>query len=174
MFMTAFILSLLTFTNISYASPKTIYDGPMVPVESVDSLPTVEPIAEVALEEQAKIVVHNTVPSSQSSYRVGSVSSSGNTYDPGQCTWGVKQWRPDVPNGLGNANRWVGNAQALGMATGSTPRAGAVGQANKGMHVVLVLAVQGDQVLIREMNYDYVPFHERTILKPASNYTYIY
>src|SRR5690606_39734143 len=61
-------------------------------------------------------------------------NSSGNTYYYGYCTWYAKSKRPDLPNNLGNANTWVARAAAQGFATGSTPRAGAIGQ--QGMHVV--------------------------------------
>lgn len=99
-------------------------------------------------------------------------SSSGNTYTPGQCTWGVKEWRPSIPNGLGNAYSWISSAQALGMATGSVPKVGAVGVV--GNHVVLVVGISGGTITIREMNYDYVPFHERYKEAQASEYYYIY
>lgn len=104
--------------------------------------------------------------------RGSSVAVSGNTYEAGQCVWHVKNLKPEIPNGWGSAYQWLYNAQASGWATGSTPRAGAVGV--RGNHVVYVLKVKGSQVLISEMNYDWVAYHQREIWKPASNYTYIY
>jgi surface antigen len=98
-------------------------------------------------------------------------SSAGNTYAPGYCTWYAKSRRPDLPNRLGNASSWVGSAAAQGFATGSTPRAGAIGQ--QGNHVVYVESVQGNTVTVSEMNYVglYVT-SSRTVA--ASNFTYIY
>ncbi len=99
-------------------------------------------------------------------------SSSGNTYTAGYCTWYVKNRRADLPNNLGNANTWASRAAAQGLATGRTPRAGAVGQ--QGMHVVYVESVNGNgTVTISEMNYRglYV-VSTRTV--PASNFIYIY
>lgn len=99
-------------------------------------------------------------------------SSIGNRYTAGYCTWYVKNMRPSLPNNLGNASSWVANATAQGMATGSAPRVGAVGQ--RGNHVVYVEAVNGDgTVNISEMNHKglYVRT-ERTL--PASYFTYIY
>lgn len=99
-------------------------------------------------------------------------SSTGNKYVPGYCTWYVKNKRPSLPNNLGNASSWVSNAAAQGMATGSIPRAGAVGQ--RGMHVVYVESVNGDgTVNISEMNHKglYV-MTSRTL--PANYFTYIY
>ena len=77
-----------------------------------------------------------------------------------------------MPNNLGNANTWVARAAAQGMATGSTPRAGAVGQ--QGMHVVYVESVNGDgTVTISEMNHvGWNVVNQRTV--PASNFQYIY
>lgn len=77
---------------------------------------------------------------------------AGNTYSYGYCTWYVKNRRPDLPNNLGNADTWTIRAANQGIPTGSSPRAGAVGQ--KGMHVVYVESVNGDGSMnISEMNY---------------------
>lgn len=97
---------------------------------------------------------------------------AGNTYEAGQCVWHVKNLKPEIPNGWGSAYQWLYNAQASGWSTGSTPKAGAVGV--RGNHVVYVLKVKGSQVLISEMNYDWIPYHQREIWKPASTYSYIY
>ncbi len=99
-------------------------------------------------------------------------SSAGNKYVAGYCTWYVKNMRPSLPNNLGNAYAWVSNAASQGMATGSTPRVGAVGQA--GNHVVYVEAVNGDgTVTISEMNH--TGLYVRTVRTlPASYFTYIY
>lgn len=99
-------------------------------------------------------------------------NSAGNTYYAGYCTWYAKNRRPDLPNNLGNADQWVYRAQAQGIATGSSPRAGAIGQ--QGMHVVYVESVNGDgTVTISEMNYHglYVT-SSRTV--PAGSFVYIY
>jgi len=102
-----------------------------------------------------------------------SENSSGNGYDPGQCTWGVKQKRPDIPNSWGNAYSWYASAQAQGWPTGTTPKVGAIGQI--GDHVVYVEAVYGDgTILIYEMHYDWVLYDAREIVRPAQNYLYIY
>jgi surface antigen len=98
--------------------------------------------------------------------------SSGNRYTAGYCTWYVKNRRPDVPNNLGNASTWVSRAAAQGMATGSTPQVGAVGQ--QGNHVVYIESVNGDgTVTVSDMNWSglYV-ITTRTV--PASNFLYIY
>lgn len=97
---------------------------------------------------------------------------AGNTYTPRNCTWYAKNRRPDLPNNLGNADTWVARAAAQGIPTGSTPRAGAIGQ--RGMHVVYIERVNGDgTVYLSEMNYDYNGgFRYRTA--PASSFQYIY
>lgn len=131
------------------------------PIEAISAPPLVK------IEELAEVPTQIVTVNPRAYY-----ASTGNTYEPGQCVWGVKEWRPDIPNGWGNANQWLYSAQAQGWQTGTVPRVNAVG--TKGNHVVLVLAVKGDIVTIREMNYDWVPFHERTIDKPANLYIYIY
>lgn len=98
-------------------------------------------------------------------------STAGNTYTYGYCTWYVKNRRPSIPNGWGDAYQWLGNARAQGFATGSTPRVGAVGTA--GNHVVYVESVSGSSVFISEMNY--VGWNVRsTRTAPASSFMYIY
>lgn len=101
-----------------------------------------------------------------------SESTYGNTYTPGQCTWGVKNWRPSIPNGWGDASNWLNAARSQGYSTGRTPRAGAVAWTSG--HVALVVGIKGSQVTIKEMNYNYHPYSVRTITKPASKYVYIY
>jgi surface antigen len=99
-------------------------------------------------------------------------ASSGNGYVAGYCTWYVKNKRPDLPNNLGNAATWVSRAAAQGLATGSSPAVGAVGQ--RGNHVVYVESVNSDgTVTISEMNHKglYV-MTTRTL--PASYFSYIY
>lgn len=81
-----------------------------------------------------------------------------NTYDYGYCTWYVKNRRgASIPNALGNANTWYSRAAAMGMAVGSTPRAGAVGTTTAGSlgHVVYVESYNpaNGTVNISEMNY---------------------
>lgn len=114
-----------------------------------------------------------SAPSGRSSVSRGAVA--GNTYTPGQCTWGVKNWKPDLPNGLGNADQWYWRAQSMGLATGTTPRVGAAGSRKVGVHVVYVLAVNGDgTILIQEMNYNYTPYSVRTRTANANDFYYIY
>lgn len=99
-------------------------------------------------------------------------NSAGNTYSYGWCTWYVKSRKPNIPNSWGNAYQWIGNAQASGYATGSTPVAGAIGAS--GGHVVYVESVSGSNVNISEMAYagGVGVVHYRTV--PASSFYYIY
>lgn len=87
---------------------------------------------------------------------VGSTSyTAGNSYTPGNCTWGVKNWKPEVPNFWGNANQWDDSARASGIRVDGTPTVGAVAQTDAGWagHVAMVIAVDGNNVTIKEMNY---------------------
>lgn len=79
--------------------------------------------------------------------------SIGNDYDYKSCTWWVKYNRPDIPNTWGDATNWLYNARADGYATGTVPKAGAVGWAYG--HVVYVFSVQGDTITIGDGNYDW-------------------
>lgn len=99
-------------------------------------------------------------------------TSSGNGYVAGYCTWYVKNRRPDLPNNLGNASTWVSKASAQGIATGSTPAVGAVGQ--RGNHVVYVESVNGDGTInITDMNHKALyEITARTV--SASDFRYIY
>ncbi len=75
----------------------------------------------------------------------------------------------------GNANEWVGNARAMGIPTGSTPKPGSVGISFAGYygHAVWIEAVSGNQVLVSEYNYDWAGNFRRAYY-PASSFTYIY
>lgn len=105
-----------------------------------------------------------------------SYSSAGNTYGYGYCTWYVKNMRPDLPNSLGNANTWFSRAQAMGLPTGTTPRAGAVGTTERGAlgHVVYVHSVNGDGTInISDMNYSgWNQVTHRTV--DSAQFRYIY
>jgi surface antigen len=155
--------------------------GPETPVEFPIVPPPPKPISLPAaykekLPEPAAIAteVHiATTSTSTATSRSAFVSSPGNTYTWGQCTWYVKNKRPDLPNGLGNGGRWVANAAARGFATGTTPRAGAVGE--QPGHVVYIESVNGNgTVNISEMNYNgrVGVVHTRTVA--ASMFRYIY
>jgi surface antigen len=97
-----------------------------------------------------------TVYSSSSGHDIiGRMWGEYNGGVPGYCTWYVNYKRPDLPNGMGNARDYIANARARGMATGKSPRAGAVmvtGESGYG-HVGVVESVSGDRVTITEMNY---------------------
>jgi surface antigen len=96
-----------------------------------------------------------------------------NTYTRGQCTWYVASRRP-VPSNWGNAISWYYNAQRAGFATGSAPRAGAIGW-ERSNHVVYVESVNSNgTVNISEMNWGGRPGVLHTRTEPASRFLYIY
>lgn len=99
--------------------------------------------------------------------------SFANTYTRGQCTWYVAS-RRQVPSNWGNAYTWYFRARAAGYATGTVPRAGAIGW-ERSNHVVYVESVNPNgTVNISEMNWGGRPgvVHYRTT--PASQFLYIY
>jgi surface antigen len=73
---------------------------------------------------------------------------------------------------MGNAINWASSAQARGIPTGSSPRAGAIGQS--GNHVVYVEKVNGDgTVTVSDMNYAGLGV-VTTRKASASSFIYIY
>lgn len=97
----------------------------------------------------------------------------GNDYEAGNCTWYVAE-TVKVPAGLGNANTWDDSAQSMGFTVSNTPTVGAVAQTDAGYygHVAVVIAVEGDQVLIREMNSLGLGVVDERLI-PLSSYVYI-
>lgn len=162
--------------NIGIQDPNVITTGQNIVIPAPDETIT-ERAVPVETPEPATVTASARVKSpsattTTSSYSSARGTSAGNRYTAGYCTWYVKNMRPDLPNNLGNANTWVSRAAAQGMATGSSPRAGAVGQ--RGMHVVYVESVNPDgSVTISEMNHK--GLYVRTVRTlPASYFTYIY
>ncbi len=81
-------------------------------------------------------------------------AETGNSYPWGYCTWYAKQLRPDLPNHLGDAKYWLTNAARAGFATGTTPAVGAVVVTSESRygHVGYVAAVDGDTIVVQDMN----------------------
>lgn len=102
--------------------------------------------------------------------------SDGNTYALGNCTYYVKQKRPDLSNSLGNANTWYYNAREMGYKTGTMAKKGAVGTTTRGRlgHVVYVEKWLGNgQILISEMNVNGL-WSMQTRVADESEFVYIY
>ncbi|HRF69914.1 MAG TPA: CHAP domain-containing protein [Candidatus Pelethenecus sp.] len=98
-----------------------------------------------------------------------------NDMTPGYCTWHVKNLRPDLPTGLGNANTWYSRANAKGLSVGTTPQVGAVATTTRGTegHVSYVLQVSNGQILVSEMNVEGWNITSQAWY-PSSDYLYIY
>lgn len=122
---------------------------------------TYQPAAPAAYEAPA-------APAASSNYSV----ASGNSYVWGNCTWYVKNMRPDIGSFWGDAGAgWIYNAQAAGFATGSAPAVGAI--AVETGHVAYVTAVGNGTVTVSEMNFVGLGVvSSRTV--PTSSFTYIY
>lgn len=106
-----------------------------------------------------------------------SPTSAGNSYAVGNCTFYVKQKRPDIGNFWGNAGNWYSSAQAEGFAVGSKPKVNAIGVTQEGWagHVVFVekVSLDGSTVTISEMNYRGL-FNMNVRTVSASSFQYIY
>lgn len=102
-------------------------------------------------------------------------SGGYNDMTPGYCTWHVKNLRPDLPTGLGNANTWYTRASAKGLSVGTTPQVGAVATTTRGAegHVSYVLQVSNGQILVSEMNVEGWNIASQAWY-PSSDYLYIY
>lgn len=169
-------------TNIEHPDRIKVGDKLVIPTadeQLADRPLPVEPVQAV-ISPVAPIAPQRTAPAPNAAKKAPTAAPrrgavSGNTYEPGQCTWYVKNRRPDLPNNLGNADTWYARARAQGMAVGTTPVAGAAAPRKVGMHVVYVEAVHSDgTITISEMNYNYVPYSTRTKIASASDYYYIY
>lgn len=101
--------------------------------------------------------------------------ASGNAYAPGNCTFYVKQKRPDIGNYWGNANSWMSSAASQGWKTGSVPKVGAIAATSAGYygHVAYVEAVNGNTITISEMNAQGLGVIS-TRTASASEFQYIY
>lgn len=137
--------------NTQLTHPDQLKIGDVITVPLADEILSRDIPAAVQLPTITPGVVKQAPTAS-----AGRSYDAGNTYDYGYCTWYVKNRRgASLPNSLGNANTWYSRAWDLGMAVGSTPRAGAVGTTTRGAlgHVVYVESVNGDgSINISEMN----------------------
>jgi surface antigen len=161
--------------NEQISNPDVLEVGQELVVPDPD-----EQLPERALPEPV-VLVQNTAPRTSTKASTAYAqkvthpvqgTTAGNGYVAGYCTWYVKNKRPDLPNNLGNAATWVIRARAQGIATGSAPAVGAVGQRNN--HVVYVESVNADgTVTISEMNYR-ARYAVTTRTVPANYFSYIY
>jgi surface antigen len=80
----------------------------------------------------------------------GGATYGNNTYTFGYCTWYVAN-KIQVPNNWGNANTWDNRAAMSGWVVSSIPRAGSIGQTDRGSegHVAYVEAVSDDGTMIK-------------------------
>lgn len=98
----------------------------------------------------------------------------GNGYDPGNCTFWVKEQRPDIGNYWGNADQWGYSAAAEGYSVNNSPSVGSIGVATGYMHVVYIEAVNRDgTVTLSEMNYVSLGVVS-TRVAPISEFVYIH
>lgn len=92
--------------------------------------------------------------------------------------WKVYQAYGHMPywGGHGNANQWPGSAQADGIPTGSTPRAGSVAVSMAGYygHVMWVEEVYGNgYIRVSQMNYDLAGHYSEMVIN-GNGLVYIY
>lgn len=150
----------------------------------IDELSKINESSNKLIEESSKInddisQLQTVVAEQKDSFVTVTASapgSAGNQYAPGNCTYYVKQMRPDLPNDLGNANQWYVNAKADGFKVGSKPKVGAVGVSYEGWagHVVYVQKLKKNgNIIISEMNYMGL-WNKNTREVSPSSFVYIY
>jgi surface antigen len=91
--------------------------------------------------------------------------------------WKVYQTFGYMPywGGVGNANQWVGNAQAAGITTGYKPKVHSVAISLHGYygHAAWVEDVKGNMIYVSQYNYD-LAGHYSEMWVNKSNFMYIY
>lgn len=99
----------------------------------------------------------------------------GNGYSYGYCTWYVAT-RRSIPAFWGNAANWYYAAQGSGFGVGSRPVPGAIAWTGMGYagHVGIVESVNGNNIVISDMNYNGGWGRVTTRVDSAYNYRYIY
>ncbi|MFU2164364.1 peptidoglycan hydrolase PcsB [Streptococcus pluranimalium] len=101
--------------------------------------------------------VRPTATQASSPVSVPTITTAGNTYPIGQCTWGAKSLAPWAGNNWGNGGQWAISAAAAGFAVGSTPTVGSIAVWNDGGygHVAVVVAVESPtRIQVMEANYN--------------------
>lgn len=157
----------------------TINTAPLPPPQT-ELTPPIKPIPKVALLSQieAPQPVSKLEPILPPSFTPETYSYTGyNDYELGSCTWGVKQWKPEIGNSWGDAKNWGYSAQAQGWSISQTPIVGAVAWSQAGTwgHVGVVQSVNDDGTFVlREMNHNFIPYEERTRLAYNYEFQYIY
>ena len=91
-----------------------------------------------------------------SAVRITAYMNEKNTYPVGQCTWGVKELAPWIPNWLGNGGQWASTAAVKGFKIGTVPKVGAIACWSDGGygHVAYVTHVESNnRIQVKEANY---------------------
>ena len=76
-----------------------------------------------------------------------------NTYSYGYCTYGVASW-VSIPNNWGDAHQWANSASNAGYVVNTFPEVGSIATTTRGKlgHVALVIGIDENKILIKEMN----------------------
>lgn len=167
--------NLVSSTTLIIITPKPAPAPPPAPVVTEFDNPQHcnEETQWIASEAPFYCIPKTTQPTAQSPSEPIKSSSSGNLYTWGNCTFYIKNLRPELPNNLGNADTWFYMAQADGLSVGYTPRIGAVAVAIYGMHVALVTGIHDGMIDVTEMNVLGLNVVSSNTY-PTSAYRYIY
>lgn len=149
-----------------------------LPTPSVKATPEIPihipPPAIVMLQPIKPLDLKPIEPLALADFPIAAEGTYSNTYAPGNCTWYVASMK-QIPDSWGNANTWAERAAADGVTVSAEPITGAIATTTRGWlgHVAVVRAVQGDQVLIDEMNVVGLGQTDQG-WQAASDFVYIY
>lgn len=150
---------------------RSVEEAKQTVANEVDGLKSEVEVLQAKLAEKKRLEALRIMPETRFA-----PDSLGNLYAEGNCTYYVKNRRPDLSNGLGNANTWYIRAAAMGYSTGAIAKTGAVGVDTSGWlgHVVFVEQAWPDgRILISEMNINGL-WSTRTREANESDFVYIY
>ena len=141
--------------NVTVATPQEVLDERAAEQAAAEAAAQAQAQAEAEAQAQ-----QNNAQAQLANYAGNGAPVVGNGIDPyvggeGNCTdeaWLLAYQAGHVLPNWGNAYSWLYNAQADGYATGYTPAVGSI--AVYSHHVAYVAAVNGDQVYIKEGNYN--------------------
>lgn len=146
--------------NVTVATPQEVLDQRAAEQAAAEAQAQAEADARQQAQQQAELDAQQQAQAQAASYAGSGAPVVGNGVDPygggaGNCTdeaWLLAYQAGHVLPNWGNAYSWLYNAQSTGYATGYSPAVGSIAVYSN--HVAYVAAVNGDQVYIKEGNFD--------------------
>ena len=147
--------------SLMHPAVKPVVLAPKPIVQHVQIVPQPTSVASVTPPPQPTAIPAPTPlpppPPAPVTYPFSPMNTYTNSYDWGNCTYGVASMIEAIPSDWGNANQWPYMAEQEGYTVSATPVLGAVAEEDIGSegHVAVVTGLNGDGTIqITEMNYD--------------------